>query len=137
MPRKISRAKAKARGLKKYFTGKPCCRGHVAERRTDNRCCVVCVHGIMRRYDESPKGRDKKWRYNQSPKGREAQRRISNSTRRRETLRAYQRSHPEYAREYRRRERLQHVQAIYDALPSQANWRRLQNLIARRTRDGR
>jgi hypothetical protein len=33
MPRKISREKARARGLKKFFTGKPCCRGHLSERR--------------------------------------------------------------------------------------------------------
>src|SRR5258705_11007512 len=30
---KISREKARARGLKKFFTGKPCCRGHLSERR--------------------------------------------------------------------------------------------------------
>jgi hypothetical protein len=33
MPRKISREKARARGLKKFFTGKPCCRAHLSERR--------------------------------------------------------------------------------------------------------
>jgi hypothetical protein len=33
MPRKISREKARARGLKRLFTGKPCCRGHLSERR--------------------------------------------------------------------------------------------------------
>ena len=31
-----TRAEAKARGLKRYFTGKPCKAGHVAERR----CCI-------------------------------------------------------------------------------------------------
>jgi hypothetical protein len=28
----ISRQEALAQGVKRYFTGKPCCRGHVAER---------------------------------------------------------------------------------------------------------
>ena len=35
----ITRADAKALGLKRYFTGKPCKHGHVAER-TMNRICV-------------------------------------------------------------------------------------------------
>lgn len=26
-----------------YFTGKPCSRGHIAKRRTENRSCVVCL----------------------------------------------------------------------------------------------
>jgi hypothetical protein len=30
-------------GLKRYFTGKPCCNGHIAERQTSNRGCVVCI----------------------------------------------------------------------------------------------
>ena len=38
----ISRADAKARGLKRYCTGEPCKRGHVAERRVSDCGCVVC-----------------------------------------------------------------------------------------------
>jgi hypothetical protein len=37
----ISRADAKAAGLRKYFTGKPCKRGHVAEHYVTGPC-VVC-----------------------------------------------------------------------------------------------
>lgn len=33
---------AKAQGLKHYFTGVPCKRGHIAERITHNRACTVC-----------------------------------------------------------------------------------------------
>jgi hypothetical protein len=60
----LSLKTAKARGLKRYFTGKPCKHGHVAERRTANRVCMEC----RRLYDKSPEGR--KWRrlYQQSPK---------------------------------------------------------------------
>ena len=36
------RADAISRGAKKYFTGRACKLGHVAERRTSNGCCVVC-----------------------------------------------------------------------------------------------
>lgn len=38
----ISRADARAASLKRYFTGKPCKNGHVAERFVDCRCCE-CV----------------------------------------------------------------------------------------------
>lgn len=38
----VSFTEAKQRGLSKYFTGKPCCRGHVAERYTANKTCVEC-----------------------------------------------------------------------------------------------
>ena len=51
----ITRAEAKARGLKRYFTGKPCCNGHIcerlvlggcikcrSERRKVNRVCRKC-----------------------------------------------------------------------------------------------
>lgn len=40
----ISRAEAKAQGLKNYFTGKPCKRGHIALRRSNNAICVECSH---------------------------------------------------------------------------------------------
>jgi hypothetical protein len=38
----ISRKDAAAQGIKRYFTGKPCLRGHVAERRVVSRDCVLC-----------------------------------------------------------------------------------------------
>ncbi len=38
----ITRAQAKAQGLKRYFTGKPCKRGHVAEARIGGGC-VECI----------------------------------------------------------------------------------------------
>ena len=38
----ISRKEAQAKGIKRYFTGKPCKYGHVDERNTANGICVVC-----------------------------------------------------------------------------------------------
>ena len=38
----ISRKEAQAQGLKRYFTGKPCKRGHVAERKASSGTCVEC-----------------------------------------------------------------------------------------------
>ena len=42
MIRRISREIAKAQGLKRYFTGHPCGRGHVAERFVADGRCVQC-----------------------------------------------------------------------------------------------
>jgi hypothetical protein len=38
----VARSEALAQGLLRYFTGKPCGRGHVAERSTSNRGCLQC-----------------------------------------------------------------------------------------------
>lgn len=38
----ILRADAKRAGLKRYFTGQPCCRGHVVERLVCDYSCVEC-----------------------------------------------------------------------------------------------
>lgn len=40
----ISRKEAKELGLKKYFTGKPCKRGHIAERFVSAGRCVECAN---------------------------------------------------------------------------------------------
>lgn len=39
---KISRYEAKKAGLLRYFTGEPCKRGHIAERRVSNFACLIC-----------------------------------------------------------------------------------------------
>lgn len=39
---RISRAEARDRGLKRYFTGEPCKYGHVSERTTSNTKCMAC-----------------------------------------------------------------------------------------------
>jgi hypothetical protein len=46
----ISRAEAKAKGLKRYFTGKPCKHGHVAEREVFNATCVECERAAIKKY---------------------------------------------------------------------------------------
>ncbi|HEX7011262.1 MAG TPA: hypothetical protein VF161_00865 [Steroidobacteraceae bacterium] len=38
----ISRREAKALGLPRYYTGRPCLRGHIAERFAGNKTCVEC-----------------------------------------------------------------------------------------------
>lgn len=43
----ISRDWAKARGLKHFFTGKPCKYNQVALRRTSNGCCMCYLHSAL------------------------------------------------------------------------------------------
>lgn len=38
----ITREEARERGLKRYFTGRPCKRGHLEERATSNSTCLGC-----------------------------------------------------------------------------------------------
>ena len=39
----VTLAEARAAGLKRYFTGKPCSRGHVVERQVSNQGCLQCL----------------------------------------------------------------------------------------------
>lgn len=39
----ISRGEAKERGLKLYFTGQPCIRGHIDQRRVSSASCLTCL----------------------------------------------------------------------------------------------
>ena len=58
MPDIISRKDAKALGLKRYFTGKPCKYGHVAQRFADNKSCVECVKRYTKKRDSTPRRRE-------------------------------------------------------------------------------
>lgn len=53
MTKIISRAQAKAVGLKHYFTGKPCKHGHVAMRLVSAETCMICLAENTRRYAEA------------------------------------------------------------------------------------
>ncbi len=39
----VARKAAKASGSPRYFTGRPCTNGHIAERQTANGSCLACV----------------------------------------------------------------------------------------------
>ena len=60
MPEIISRAEAKKKGLKYYYTGKPCIRSHLNERYTNTGHCVDCmdIHRktVLKRKREKNKG---------------------------------------------------------------------------------
>jgi len=57
--KRTSRADAIASGLKRYFTGEPCGRGHVAERRVSDHTCLECA----RLKDASPAERERRREY--------------------------------------------------------------------------
>ena len=40
----ISREESVSKGLKRYFTGKPCKRGHISERYVSSPTCTACAH---------------------------------------------------------------------------------------------
>ena len=53
----IDRADAQRLGMKRYFTGRPCNHGHIAERSTTTRHCVICAAYHRRgRWASNPEG---------------------------------------------------------------------------------
>lgn len=57
----VSRAKAKAAGLTRYFTGKPCKHGHVCERFVSNKHCVACDQTWRAANPEKVRARNARW----------------------------------------------------------------------------
>jgi hypothetical protein len=55
----FTRREAANLNLHKYFTGKPCQKGHLALRYTNTGCCVSCIKGYAQAYKSSLKGRTK------------------------------------------------------------------------------
>jgi hypothetical protein len=51
----ITRAEAMALGLTRYFTGKPCCRGHIDQRSTKSASCFECVNVNQPNHDKQKK----------------------------------------------------------------------------------
>jgi len=53
----ISKTEAKSRGLKRYFTGKPCKRGHVSERYMSGACITCSIEASTQWQKENRKQR--------------------------------------------------------------------------------
>lgn len=45
----LSRAEALSLGLKRYYTGEPCGKGHIAERYSSNHNCATCCYERLER----------------------------------------------------------------------------------------
>jgi hypothetical protein len=57
----ITRREAHARGLKRYYDGKPCTHGHNGERFTSNGGCVACQTFSTPNRKKGPRGRNVGW----------------------------------------------------------------------------
>ena len=49
----ITRDEAIAKGLTRYFTGKPCQKGHIAERSVTNFNCIICSNEKSKQYQKA------------------------------------------------------------------------------------
>ena len=55
----ISRQEAIEQGLTRYFTGKPCKHGHIAEKQLSNRTCIECLLIKKRLWSNLPDVKEK------------------------------------------------------------------------------
>lgn len=60
----ITRADALAQGLKRYFTGKPCARGHIAEHYVISCKCIICQRLLTNEYRTLNRTRHNQYRRN-------------------------------------------------------------------------
>ena len=98
----ITRSEAKAKGLTRYFTGKPCKRGHLSERRVSSLCCLECDADRSRRYYKENREDilTKKRVYRSENYEKERKREAEYSKRNRDARRAYSRMYGEENKEY-------------------------------------
>ena len=50
MPEVMKRREAAERGLKRYYTGRPCSKGHDSQRFTATGVCIMCAAGYTKEY---------------------------------------------------------------------------------------
>ncbi len=87
----ITREEAEKRGLKTYYTGKPCKHGHLSERRVSNVSCIECSRGQDRnRYHDNKEDRLEYFR----------DRYIECRDRKLTTSRKWREANPDYQRNY-------------------------------------
>jgi len=93
----ISRKEAKSQGLKRYFTGKPCKRGHIAERGVCNSGCISCKQQRIKENPERESEYYRRWYQSNIEMGREKSRRWakSNPEKARKKARRWYQTNPE------------------------------------------
>ncbi len=94
----ISRAEALSRGLIRFFTGRPCIRGHLSERNVVNRSCIACeVEGHRARRSRDVEAHLQ--RHRQAHRRWYATHRLMECERSRNDKQRIRNEHPELARE--------------------------------------
>ena len=94
----ISRKEATEKGLKTYFTGKPCKYGHVAERRADDGGCLECRKEYSKEYYEQNKERIKEYQEQNKERIKEYSKEYYGQNK--ERIKEYQEQNKEYIKEY-------------------------------------
>jgi 5-methylcytosine-specific restriction endonuclease McrA len=104
----VTRAEARAQGLKRYFLGTECPNGHIAERLSSNGSCYVCqLAAFRRRYEADPdkhRTRARKW-YKENTElalERDRQFRIDHPEKRAALERSWKERNPDKVRTYSR-----------------------------------
>lgn len=98
----ISRAEAKAQGLKTFFTGNPCPRGHFSPRRVINYSCVACnTEKTTERYRALPRNHPTVLKIRERARAWA----VEHPERARQRLKDWTEAHKEYLREYRAKHR--------------------------------
>lgn len=59
----VPRAVARERGYRRYFTGKPCLRGHVSERAAERKTCIACRQELQNAANARPEKKAKRSEY--------------------------------------------------------------------------
>lgn len=145
-PTIISRADARAQGLKRYFTGKLCKRGHIAERHVSNLTCMDCQREkTAARYPKRDKAAERErlrlWKLNNRKKVSEGNREYAARPEVKAAKKVYYAANYEHIREGRLRRyaeqrdaRIAYSKAWVDANPEKA---REHFRLARRRRRAR
>jgi hypothetical protein len=119
MPEVLSIKQALDAGLTRYFSGKPCKRGHLSERFVTNRTCAACLYEDRTAYEranpEWKRAAKRNWRKTNPDKARVADRRVSQ----RHAVKAAARRQAQFEADPEgiRARRRQQQRAWYDANP--------------------
>ena len=112
-------------GLKRFFTGKPCKRGHIAERTVCDQSCMKCVYENTRKRraadPETARETQRRWRAANLERARKDSRRwyAENKDRILSERAAKRAANREEAREYQRRWRAKNKDKIYSRRAAQ------------------
>lgn len=128
-----SRAEAKAKGAKYYFTGAPCKHGHVAPRKTKG-ACVECLKvewekgnvaraEYFRQYNQSEAGKKAKQEYYEKNKGLVKLKALARPNEiRREYRKKHKQNNPDMYRALTRSRRRKHRNATPKWLTAEQKW---------------
>lgn len=114
----ISRAEARAVGLTRYFTGRPCKRGHVATRGVKGKACAECDRERIRRsvadHPEKWKAYSARYHLKHGPRRNQASKkwRSANKEKHWELTKSWRKQNPDRVRAIRKRYRANNPETV-------------------------